>query len=255
MRAVATIVICLGLSVQTVQARFQTIGDSDGWLVGGAVEVESLPYPQADDLSVSLQPYVAYEWENLHIGVDDVSYDFFSTSDFLLTFTIQPRWSLSDEDDSPIFAGLDRDDAIEAGLILNYVLKEDLVSQWYWQSHYFQDVSSVYKGEYVTTELGYQREYARHTLNFNVGLTYQSAELNHYLYGVNANEQTQSRSAFDAEESVNAFIEFGVNYELMNRSLFVAKVNIDRLAHDLKKSPLLESTTQTSVLLGWVKLF
>lgn len=255
MRAVSTFVICLGLSAPAVQAGFQTIGDGEGWLIGGAVEVESLPYSQADNLGVSLQPYVAYEWENLHVGVDDVSYDFFSASDFSLTFTIQPRWSLVDEDDSPIFADIDREDAIEAGLILDYVLEEGLVSQWYWQSHYFQDMSSVYKGEYVTTELGYQREYAHHTLDISFGLNYQSSELSHYLYGVNINEKNSNRSVFNAESSVHSFVEFGINYQFMNRSLLVAKANIDMLDDDLKESPLLEKAVQASVLLGWVKIF
>ncbi|MGJ8648152.1 MAG: MipA/OmpV family protein [Marinomonas colpomeniae] len=255
MRAVSAAVMCLGLSVSTVQAGFQTIGDGEGWLVGGAVEVENLPYPQTDDLSMSLQPYIAYEWENLHIGVDDVSYEFFSKPNLSLTFTVQPRGSLADENDSPIFSGIDREDAIEAGLILNYVLNEGLVSQWYWKNHYFQDVSSVYKGRHITTELGYQREYANYTLDTSVGLIHQSGQLNHYLYGVNANEQSQNRPAFQAKESVHPFFEVGINYQFMNRSLLVVSMNIDILDNDLKESPLLERNTQASVLLGWVKIF
>ena len=259
MRAAHMFMLCLvlylGLSTSTAQARFQSIGDGEGWLIGGAVDTESQRYKQADALSVSLQPYIAYEWENLHIGVDDVSYDFFATSALSLTLMVEPRWSPADEEDSPIFAGLDRDDAIEAGIALDYVLVEDLVSQWYWQSHYFQDVSSVYKGEYATTELGYQREYAHHTLDVSFGLSHQSAELNQYLYGVSLSEKNSNRPAFNAKSSVHSFVEFGINYQFMNRSLLVTKLNIDMLDDDLKKSPLLEDTFQVSVLFGWVKIF
>lgn len=251
MRTITTVIICLGVHTPIVQAEFQTIGAGIGWLIGGAIEFEKTPYQQAD---TSLQPYIAYEWENLHIGVDDISYNFFSVSTLSLTVGLQPRWTPIDEDDST-FIGLDRDSGIEAGLTVDYIITQDLVSQWHWQNTFFTDISGVHKGYFLTSKLGFQREYARYTLDISTGIRHQSAQLNQYLYGINADETNSNRSEFSANSSVHPFVEFNLQYQLTERSFLISQVSFDMLTHDIKQSPLVKNPIPFGTLIGWVRVF
>lgn len=255
MSAVKVIVLSFGITTLVAQAAIKPIGNGKTWLIGIAIDTESLPYQQTKALTTSLQPYIAYEWENLHIGVDDIAYNFFSTSSISITAVLQPRWSPINEDSPSIFNDLERHDAIEAGVLFDYKLSKNLVSQWYWQSHFFQDVSNVYKDTHASTQLGFQREYSDYELDISLGVKYQSAGLNQYLYGVNSNEATNSRQAFYTDSSFQPFIEFSVQYELSNQSFLITQFNFLTLDQTLKNSSLIDNTTQANLLLGWITAF
>ncbi|TBR41398.1 hypothetical protein CBF23_010095 [Marinomonas agarivorans] len=254
MKVVILIAIYLGLGISVAKAEFQTVGQGEAWLIGGAIEFEHLPYQQTDELNTSLQPYVAYQWENLHIGVDNLSYNFFANTALSLTMVLQPRWTPTDND-SATFTGLERDDALEAGLTVNYVFDQDLVSKWYWNSTFFADISNAYKGHYATSALGFQREYSRYELDITMGLSQQSAELNHYLYGVNMDEANLNRHVFTANSSLHPFAQLSLQYQLTDKSLLISQVNLDVLDQSLEQSPLLADNIYANALIGWIRIF
>ena len=248
--------ICIGININNAHAEFQFIGESEGLLIGVATGAEYSIYRQTNQPMINVMPYIAYEWDNLHIGIDDLAYEFFDDRTLTLTTSIEPRWSFTNIDDSVIFEDIKRDDTFELGFMANYQLQKGLVSTWYIEGKLLQGVSGGHDGQEMAITLGFNREYAELELDIAVGAIYRSEKLSEYLYGVTHNEAIIKKiSAFDPKASTTPFIEFNLQQQLWKSSLLVINASSELYSTDIQKSPLLGRGLQVDLLMGIVMQF
>jgi outer membrane scaffolding protein for murein synthesis (MipA/OmpV family) len=205
---------------------------------------------------IGIMPYIAYEWENLHIGIDDISYEFFNDRTLALTASLEPRSSFADTDDSAIFEGIERDGAFEAGLMANYKIWQNLVSTWYLDGLLLQDISHVHKGQEIEIALGFNREFARFEYDIAAGAIYHSKTLNQHLYGVTTSEAgATGLKAFYPAASAYPFIDVSMQMQMWGPSLLVISASSELYDSEIQNSPLLGKVIQTDLLIGLVGQF
>ena len=236
-------------------AGFQSIGQPENWLLGGLVNTETVPYQQADAFDLSLQPYLAYEWEHLHLGVDGAFYEFYQMGDWRLTLDAKPRSAPYKTSDSKMLAGLERSSALDLGVSANYILANNMMTQWYWEGQYLKDISGTYHGDSLSTSLGFQKVYARHLIDVSFGVNNNSAKLNQYSYGVSAQEAREDRPAYRPQASFQPYMEVDLHYELSDSSLLVTQVSVEYFSAEMRESPIIDQKLQASVLVGWIGFF
>jgi len=249
----STLVACVTSSV--AQAGFQSIGEADAWLLGGGISGEIVPYRQADAFDVSLQPYIAYEWDHLHLGIDGVVYEFYQAGDWTLSLDAKPMWSPYEAKDSEVLKGLKRSSALDAGMSVHYLLANHLKTQWYWQGQYLTDISGTYHDDSLSTSLGFHKIYAQHAIDVSLGVKKNSLELNQYLYGIEADEVQANRPQYKAKASFDPFVEIDLHYELGDSSLLITQLDLEYLSAEVRDSPIVDQKWQASVLVGWVRFF
>ncbi len=222
---------------------FATTASAEGnWIVGLVVDGGQSPYAGAD-ASAELFPYVAYETDRLHIGVDEISYDLISRDNLDITVMIAPRFS-PDFPDTALFEGLDRNDAIEAGFAATYSLGDA-----YAALSLQGDVSGAHDGFSGKAALGYDVEIGLVTVDLSAGVKMRDANLNNYLYGVGTDEATADRPAFKMDNTINGFAEITAMMPLAPKMFLVGEVSYTDLG-DAFDSPLIDRKSKTDLIIG-----
>lgn len=247
-RSCAALMLSFGLNA--VYADIQGIGEAEGWLLGATVNVDYSGYKQTDQPSLTPFPYVAFEWENAHIGIDELSYDFYQKDALSLTAMLQPRWSSHDKEDSPVFDGIERDTSVEAGLAAMYQF-----SRLYVEGTLLQDVSGVHKGHMLTIKLGKGIQLARTEFDIGIGVSYRDSKLNSHLYGVSQNEARNNRVVFNPDAAFTPYIELELIRQLSPATLLVAMFDYEFYSDEIKKSPLIGHAGEGNITLGAVYQF
>ncbi|BFM49200.1 MipA/OmpV family protein [Marinomonas sp. THO17] len=253
--AVNAMIVLGAVATPYAQASFQTTGEAQGWLLGGFINAESIEYRQADDFDLSLQPYIAYEWEHLHLGIDGVFYEFYQAGNLTLTLDASSSSAPYEAKDSKALTGLKRSSTIDLGVSANYVLANHLMTQWYWQGEYVRDISGTHHGDSLSTGLGFHKNYARYMIDVSFGISKASSELNQYLYGIETKEVREDRPEYKAKSSFQPYIGIDMHYELSDSSVLVTQLSLEYLSDEVKNSPIVDKSIQTSFLFGWIRFF
>ncbi|MEL7181440.1 MAG: MipA/OmpV family protein [Pseudomonadota bacterium] len=214
-----------------------------GWIVGIIAGGGQDPYVGADD-SVGAIPYIAYETEKFHIGLDEFRYYAYDDGSLSIDAFLTPQFA-PDMPDTALFAGLERDDTVDAGISATYNF-----GQMYALASVQGDITGEYDGFSGQVALGYEAEIGRLTVDASAGIEYRDANFNNYLYGVSAAEATASRAAFDMSDTTNAFAEISATIPVGAQSFLIGAVSYADL-DDAVKSPLVEDDSQIGVLLGF----
>lgn len=212
------------------------------WIVGLLVDGGQSPYV-GGETSAKLWPYVAYETDRLHIGIDEISYDLISNDTLDVSLMIAPRFS-PDFADTALFDGLDRDDAVEAGFKATYDF-----GATYAAVSMQGDVSGAHDGYSGKISIGYEAELGGFGIDLSAGVKLKDVNLNNYLYGVHADEATTDRPAFEMDNSINAFADITAILPLSQNVVLVGEVSYTDLG-EASDSPLVDRNNKTDVLIG-----
>lgn len=217
--------------------------NADGdWIVGLIIDGGQSPYVDGED-SVQALPYVAYETERFHIGIDGLRYTVIDNGALSVETSIEPRFS-PDFPDTALFDGLDRDEALEAGVSATYSF-----GQAYATARIEGDVTGAHDGYSGALAVGYETELGFAAIDASAGIRFRDANLNNYLYGVGADEVAASRSAFEMSDTANAFAEITALVPLAEDLFLIGEVSVADLG-DAADSPLVDRDTIVGVTIG-----
>lgn len=226
-----------------ISASIGSAATADGnWIIGGFVGAEQNPFVGGED-TAEIIPYIAFETERFHIGLDGISYTALETQDLEVELFIDPRFAPSFPD-TALFDDLDRDDAIEVGASLRYSFGE-----FYTDFALQGDVSGAHDGYEAEAAVGYQLETAGISLDLRAGLRARDSNLNTYLYGVSVEEATMARPTFEMDNTVNAFAELAALVPLSDSTFLMGEISYTDLG-EAEDSPLIDRSDRLGMVLG-----
>lgn len=235
MKIMAFAVLSLGLATTTAQA--------DGtWILGALIDADQNPYVDGKDRA-DLLPYLAYETDRIHIGLDEISYELIDDGQWQVDVFLDPRFA-PDLPETALFENLKRDDAIEAGFGVKYRF-----GATYIKASLQGDVSGAHDGFAGEAAVGYATEIDAIVLDAQAGLKLRDANLNNYLFGVSTDEATAQRAAFSMDDSANAFAEITLAYPLSDNVAVIGEVSFEDLGN-AQNSPLVARDKRSSIILG-----
>lgn len=217
------------------------------WTLGLIGRAETGYYINQDDEIEGL-PYLAYDTKRFHFGLDGIAYHAFQADNAKLSVLLAPRLK-PDYPDDTIFSGLNRDTAVELGFEGRY----DFGVGYVGATGLF-DISDAHNGYEVLTKLGFTHKSGAFSLDASIGVRHRSKELNQYLFGVTAAEATATRVAFQSADSTTGIANLRGVYSFKNRVSLVGDITFEDLG-SMRKSPLVNKNTNTTVALGLIYQF
>jgi outer membrane scaffolding protein for murein synthesis (MipA/OmpV family) len=199
-------------------------------------------------------PYLAFDSERLHFGVDDgLAYHFLNfgdpqTSGGQLSLVLAPRWETALRKSS-IFDGMDRDLPIEGGVRGRYN-----AYGFFGEAKALFDISGVHGGYELEAALGAERQFGRFGFEAKLGARYRDKKLNFDLYGVSAAHATATRKHFTPDASVAGFASIGARYFMSEDLSLIGNVSVENIGK-MKDSPLVERDHSIFLTIGIMKSF
>ena len=127
----------------------------------------------------------------------------------------------------------DRDYAVELGV--------EVLSDGPWgflQAAAYHDVSDTHQGYQVEFEYGYGWRNQRFYLEPSVGVSFKSADLNNYYWGVAPGEINASSPGYDAGSGVNAYARAQLSYQITRNWTLTLVGEVERLNDEAANSPI-----------------
>ncbi|MEL6641792.1 MAG: MipA/OmpV family protein [Pseudomonadota bacterium] len=212
------------------------------WTIGAFAAGGQSPYVGDKD-EAALFPYLAYDTDTLHIGIDGLSYTLLDTGDLAFDVILTPRFA-PDFPKTDLFDGLKRDDALELGFDATYAFGAAYVGL-----AAAGDITDAHEGYSAQARIGYTFDVGDAAIDLAAGVEFRDAKLNNYLYGVADNETTATRTAFDVGDSTTAFASLSAVYPLSNNIFMIGEVSVEDLG-DVSKSPLVDRDRVTDLTIG-----
>lgn len=245
--------VSIGMSLATslpAHAQFNGFGDSEGLTVGVAAIANWSPYEGTDSPEINPVPYIAYDWENMHVGVDGINYSFWNSDALQVTALLEPRWTFGDPEDSPLFEDIERDTAFEAGL--EAVLD---IGPIYVSGTALQDISDVHNGFEGSAEVGVNAEFGSLEMSVGLGYAYRDKDLSAHLYGVRLEEARADLSAYAPDTDWYPYIDLDAFYALSDSMGILAFARYEHLGSNATDSPLVSRDRDANIGLALLKRF
>ncbi len=236
-------------------------GKESNWRLGAAFGYgeRTNPLVQSDDIPIIVDLDIAWFGERWFFDNGDLGFTFVNNaalttslvarvnSDRLFFSNTDTRFVNFDLAGSPLaestdFKPPDRDYAVELGV--------ELLTDGPWgamQVTAFHDVSGTHEGYelYVDYSYGWRRQ--RLYIEPSFGVSYKSADLNNYYWGVTPEEAGLVAAPYEADAGLNWHARMMVGYQLNEHWAVSLVVEHERLNDEAAASPVVEDEK----LLGW----
>lgn len=208
--------------------------------------VESSPYKGADD-RVDLLPLYLYEGERFFLRSNAAGVRFSPRENQGLELFVERRLEGYPEDETPdILEGMETRNS-EADLGARYYWKHD---DHAWDISVRQDVSGNSDGTEVRAAYGHTWRGDRWALQPVLSAGWRSAKLNHYYFGVAADEVTAERAAYSAGSGVDITAGLYGRYRILQNWSLLGGVFAKHYSSAIRDSPLVDSDMQWGAMLG-----
>ncbi|WP_225923568.1 MipA/OmpV family protein [Pseudomonas marvdashtae] len=250
----ATSVFVLGLCASMAASADEPEGSQ--WGLGVGAVSSQQPYKGIDRDSEAL-PLIYFENEYVRVfgptaEIKLPGLDLSETQQ--LEFSIVGEYDFSgyDDDDARILDGMsDRDGGFWAGAKVKWLNEvADVSAEW------LADVSGNSKGQRFALGLERSWTFGEHImLTPRLAALWQDDKYVDYYFGVRESEARADRAAYDAKSGINT--EFGVrgNYMFDDHHSVFLDLKATRLSDEIKDSPLVDRSTENSVLFGYLYRF
>jgi outer membrane protein len=209
----------------------------------GLAAVSSHSAIQGKPEETSVLPAIMYQGERLSFIYDTLAYRVLVSESLSISMTGRLRQKTYEPKDSAALNGMDkRDDAVDMGLRMQ--------SDQSWGSLELEisgDISSTHDGYEVKASYGYPWIIGRWLVKPSVGVSYLSAQLVDYYYGVKDSEQKTDRAAYSGESVVNSFVTLSILYALTERWTMIAGIDYVSLGDAISRSPVVDENREATV--------
>lgn len=231
-------------------ANIQGLGQKQGWTVGIAHINHFSAYQGVQVNNTTTLPYLAYSWENLTIDVQGLSYDFYQNQTISLQASLQPRWSFTDPQDSPIFTHIQRDIALEAGI--KFAWETQIMT---FSAEYLKDISGVHQGSQWSLLSSFEYEVLGIDFAINAGYTHRTSDLNNHLYGLNESEAQGLQNAFNAPSTWQPVVSAEIFISMGQQTGILFFAQYEAIPNSLFASPLLNKKRDANVGIALITKF
>ncbi|MDH4202351.1 MAG: MipA/OmpV family protein [Phycisphaerae bacterium] len=197
----------------------------------------------ADGLPI---PMIFYQKGNLYFRGSRLGYQFYKNDAFSLDVLAAWAFRGYDDDDSRHLNGMDdRDPSIEGGLAASYH------DGWGTASvSFLTDLLGKHDGQELT--FSYAKRFIREPweLTPSAGITWQSANLTDYYYGVEQKEVAAGRPRYSAGEAWNPFVALTTQYYFTEKWSSLVMLQYEWLNNEISDSPIVNKQYQVRVMAG-----
>jgi outer membrane protein len=140
----------------------------------------------------------------------------------------------------------DRDYAAEAGV--------ELLSDGRWgylQVNAFHDISGTHNGYELDLDYGIGFRAGRWYLRPSLGVSYKSAALNDYYWGVRADEANEALPAYEAGAGINTRLRLSANYYFSRNWMLTLSGEYERLNDEAAGSPIVSDQAVLGYFAGF----
>lgn len=237
-------VLALALTALVVPQAMAQDTERHGFSFGPAGLFSTDPYIGQED-GARFIPILRYESQNWRIGTDGAGVGLYQRDAFSADAVILPRFSAL-PDDSDELDGIDRDFTLDGGLSLDYALSDRTkltarVLQELTGEHDGQEVDLLVRSNVISGPV---------PLSIAGGMSWKSEGLGSYLFGVEKDEATDDRPAYDVDSSVTPFVTFSSGYAFNDSVRLIGSVRVEFLPDEVTNSPIIEDDTITSGFVG-----
>jgi outer membrane protein len=128
-----------------------------------------------------------------------------------------------------------RDYAVEAGVEMLFG------GEWgHATLHAFNDVSGTHDGYEVSADYSYRWTFGRLSVSPSIGVSYKSAKLSDYYWGVHAGESSAVLAPYEADGGLGWEAGLRTSYYLTKNLRLAVSANYERLQWGIAQSPLVE---------------
>lgn len=231
------------------------------WRLGAALGygIRSNPLVQSDDIPIIVDFDIAWFGEHIFFDNGDLGVTFADNdaltasvvarinSDRVFFGNTDTRFVAFDVAGAPLteaieFKPPDRDYAIELGV--------EILSGGDWgdlQLTAFHDISSTHKGYELYADYSFGWRQQRLYVEPSFGLSYKSADINNYYWGITPEEAGAVALPYEADAGLNWHARFMVGYQLDRHWAVSLVAEYERLNDEAAASPIVESNG----VLGW----
>jgi len=250
--ATAVLACALPGSAQVVapeQVAAEASPKSSQWGLGLGVGFDKSPLRDFDD-EVDPLPLVLYESARLSVFGARIDYKLPSYGP--LQFRLRARYANDgyEAKDSPYLAGMEER---KGGLWLGgaAIWRSDALSV----ASEFTAATGDAEGKRFKLELNREFRTGAVTITPRISAEWYDQDFVAYYYGVRASEVRPNRQAYsgDSSQAIEAGVRFG--YAWQRRHNFFIDVSAKSLGSEIKDSPLVERSTESSIRLGYLYAF
>lgn len=229
----------------TVDQHSRSEADESHWTIGLGVSLQQSIYTNDDDIRISPLPLISYDNGPFHIGARGFAYDVYQNDNLTLTAMLTPRLSPSFPDDDPLFDGIDRNFAVEAGANIHYEMQA-----FYVAAQGLIDISTAHEGYELNVKAGRKMNLGFGFLDVSAGGIFQDANLGTYLYGIEPAEANGLRQAYRPKGEWRPFVNASLMVPLKNNISLLAATSYKPLSDSIQDSPLIDADAEFQTTFG-----
>ena len=117
------------------------------------------------------------------------------------------------------------------------------------------DISGTHGGYLARLSYGTPIEVGRGTLEPELGVKWQSADVNRYYFGVDAADVTATRPRYKPDAGVGYDLRFTVAYPFAERHMLRLEVGTELVSDEISESPIVERDSMVSIGAGYLFRF
>ncbi len=249
--AVAIALLCFPLTAQEAEDE-----QGSSWGLGiGAVSSQKAYTDMDRDSSVI--PFISYQNEYIEVLGPNLKYklpglELNDSNRFNFSLVGEYDFSDNDPDETPILNGMEeRKGGFWAGAAAEWQNPLLTVSlEWLTEVSGDSDGSVINLGIERTWHIG-----QRFMLTPRVVLSQVDKNYVDYYYGVRADEVRSDRAFYQGEAGLNTEIGLRAMYMFDRNQMLMLDLAVTSLASEIKDSPLVDSSTESRVILGYIYRF
>lgn len=227
--------------------------DEGQWLVGIVATPEQSVYAGVKD-EVQVIPYIAWETDHWHVGIDKLSYQWVADKDLELEIAAKPRFGSSSpssfDPDQMRYETIERDFALEAGASFQYGVFPLSI-----EGELLVDVSGTHNGFSAELILGREVPYQQFELHVAAGLVYTDRRLTQHLYGVTPTQVATGINAYSPPADLSYTASIEVTHLLSFRCAVVAQLTAEFAGEAIRMSPLTDRKIGLEGVFGLIYFF
>jgi outer membrane protein len=224
-----------------------SFADDDLCLVGAGALVSSTPYAGAKTLATAV-PFASWQYKSFYIKGVEAGYRFYRTDALALSVLVAPRFMGYHSSDSDALDGMDdRRMSLDAGLKARVSLPWEGAGL---TARVTNDALSRSHGH--VAQLGIDREFKAEIWRFtpSAGVRVQSGRMTDYYYGVRSEEARTDRPEYRPGAAVNYFADAMFSFGISKNWIVVTKGDVEFLADEVRKSPIVNKSVLFSGFVG-----
>ncbi len=223
---------------------------ADGWRMGGFATLGPSIYA-GEDNDLSVIPAISYQTGRWQFGLNGVSAQVWDEGGSALEVLLRPRFFGLVFADAPELAGIDRDITGDVGASWSY----DVSPVTSIEVTGLVEVTGAHGGQEIELKLDQEVSVAGFPLFVGASVTWQSADLSGYLYGVSASEATGSRAAYEPGSVLIPEVSISSGYPLGSGAFLFGGVRYSVLPGEVSSSPIVTRDDDFGVFVGVTRSF